>query len=119
MNFEFSSDQRLLRDIARKFLEAQESIKKAREVMEGDHSYDETLWKSVIEMGWTATTIPEEFDGLGLGYLELCVIAEELGRSLAPTPFSSSIYLATEAILNYGTKEQKQNYLPKLKKMSS
>ena len=114
MNFEFSSDQRLLRDIARKFLEAQESIKKAREVMEGDHSYDETLWKSVIEMGWTATTIPEEFDGLGLGYLELCVIAEELGRSLAPTPFSSSIYLATEAILNYGTKEQKQNYLPKL-----
>ena len=114
MNFEFSSDQRLLRDIARKFLEAQESIKKAREVMEGDHSYDETLWKSVIEMGWTATTIPEEFDGLGLGYLELCVIAEELGRSLAPTPFSSSIYLATEAILNHGTKEQKQNYLPKL-----
>ena len=114
MNFEFSSDQRLLRDIARKFLEGQESIKKAREVMEGDHSYDETLWKSVIEMGWTATTIPEEFDGLGLGYLELCVIAEELGRSLAPTPFSSSIYLATEAILNHGTKEQKQNYLPKL-----
>ena len=114
MNFEFSSDQRLLRDIARKFLEGQEAIKKAREVMEGDHSYDETLWKSVIEMGWTATTIPEEFDGLGLGYLELCVIAEELGRSLAPTPFSSSIYLATEAILNHGTKEQKQNYLPKL-----
>ena len=114
MNFEFSSDQRLLRDIARKFLEGQESIKKAREVMEGDHSYDETLWKSVIEMGWTATTIPDEFDGRGLGYLELCVIAEELGRSLAPTPFSSSIYLATEAILNYGTKEQKQNYLPKL-----
>jgi alkylation response protein AidB-like acyl-CoA dehydrogenase len=114
MNFEFSSDQMLLRDQARKFLEGQESIKKAREVIEGDHSYDETLWKSVIEMGWTATTIPEEFDGLGLGYLELCVIAEELGRSLAPTPFSSSIYLATEAILNHGTKEQKQNYLPKL-----
>ena len=114
MNFEFSSDQILLRDQARKFLEGQESIKKAREVLEGDQSYDETLWKSVIEMGWTATTIPEEFDGLGLGYLELCVIAEELGRSLAPTPFSSSIYLATEAILNHGTKEQKQNYLPKL-----
>ena len=114
MNFEFSSDQMLLRDQARKFLEGQESIKKAREVLEGDQSYDETLWKSVIEMGWTATTIPEEFDGLGLGYLELCVIAEELGRSLAPTPFSSSIYLATEAILNHGTKEQKQNYLPKL-----
>merc|ERR1711965_1064587 len=53
-------------------------------------------------MGFTATAIPEEYGGLGLGYLELCVIAEELGRSLAPTPFSSSVYLASEAILNYG-----------------
>ena len=114
MNFEFSSDQMLLKDQARKFLEGEESIKKAREVLEGNQTHINELWKSVIEMGWTATTIPEEFDGLGLGYLELCVIAEELGRSLAPTPFSSSVYLATEALLNHGSKEQQQNYLPKL-----
>ena len=57
------------------------------------------LWSQVAEMGFTATAIPEEYGGLGLGYLELCVIAEELGRSLAPTPFSSSVYLATESIL--------------------
>jgi acyl-CoA dehydrogenase len=114
MNFEFSSDQMLLRDQARKFLENEESVKKAREVLEGDQTHDESLWRSVVEMGWTATTIPEEFDGLGLGYLELCVIAEELGRSLAPTPFSSSVYLATEALINQGSKEQHQKYLPKL-----
>ncbi|GIS51714.1 MAG: hypothetical protein Ct9H90mP27_2050 [Gammaproteobacteria bacterium] len=42
------------------------------------------------EMGWTATVIPEEFGGLGLSYLELSVIAEELGRVVAPVPFSSS-----------------------------
>ena len=111
MNFEFSSDQMLLKDQARKFLESEESVKKAREVLEGQQTHDESLWKAVIEMGWTATTIPEEFDGLGLGYLELCVIAEELGRSLAPTPFSSSVYLATEALINLGSKEQKQNYI--------
>ena len=114
MNFEFSSDQMLLRDQARKFLENEESVKKAREVLEGDQTHDESLWRSVVEMGWTATTIPEEFDGLGLGYLELCVIAEELGRSLAPTPFSSSVYLATEALINQGSKEQHQKCLPKL-----
>tara|TARA_B110000196_G_scaffold305632_1_gene303434 strand:+ start:350 stop:1462 length:1113 start_codon:yes stop_codon:yes gene_type:complete len=114
MNFEFSSDQMLLRDQARKFLENEESVKKAREVLEGDQTHDESLWRSVVEMGWTATTIPEEFDGLGLGYLELCVIAEELGRSLAPTPFSSSVYLATEALINQGSKEQHRKYLPKL-----
>ena len=114
MNFEFSSDQMLLKDQARKFLEGEESLKKARTILEGELSYDESLWNSVVEMGWTATTIPEEFNGLGLGYLELCVIAEELGRSLAPIPFSSSVYLATESILATASKEQKQKYLPKL-----
>ena len=114
MNFEFSSDQILLKDQARKFLEGEEALKKAREVLENDTLYDENLWKSIIEMGWTATTIPEEFDGLGLGYLELCVIAEELGRSLAPTPLSSSVYLATEALVRLGSPEQQKTYLPKL-----
>ena len=90
MNFEFSADQIQLKDIARKFLEKEDSVKRARAVLEGEASYDEELWKLIAEMGFTATAIPEEYDGLGLGYLELCVIAEELGRCLAPTPFSSS-----------------------------
>jgi len=68
----------------------------------------------MVDLGWTATTIPETHGGLGLSYLELCVLAEELGRSLAPTPFSSSVYLATEAILAYGTEAQKAQYLPRL-----
>jgi alkylation response protein AidB-like acyl-CoA dehydrogenase len=63
-------------------------------------------------MGWTGTAIPEEYGGLGLGMLELCVIAEELGRSLAPTPFSSSIYLFAEFIKNYGSEDQKKKFLP-------
>ena len=87
MNFEFSADQMQLKDIARKFLEKEESVKRARNVLEGEESFDEDLWSQIIEMGFTATAIPEEYGGLGLGYLELCVIAEELGRSLAPTPF--------------------------------
>mgnify|MGYP005630976687 FL=1 len=114
MNFEFSADQMQLKDIARKFLEKEESVKRARNVLEGEASYDEDLWSQIIEMGFTATSIPEEYGGLGLGYLELCVIAEELGRSLAPTPFSSSVYLASEAVLNFGDDSTKQVYLPAL-----
>ena len=114
MNFEFSADQMQLKDIARKFLEKEESVKRARNVLEGEASYDEDLWSKIIEMGFTATSIPEEYGGLGLGYLELCVIAEELGRSLAPTPFSSSVYLASEAVLNFGDDSTKQVYLPAL-----
>ena len=114
MNFEFSADQMQLKDIARKFLEKEESVKRARNVLEGEASYDEDLWSQIIEMGFTATSIPEEYGGLGLGYLELCVIAEELGRSLAPTPFSSSVYLASEAVINFGDDSTKQVYLPAL-----
>ena len=114
MNFEFSAEQIQLKDIARKFLEKEDSVKRARTVLEGETSYDEELWKLIAEMGFTATAIPEKYDGLGLGYLELCVIAEELGRSLAPTPFSPSVYLATEFLLKLGSEEVKQNYLPKL-----
>ncbi len=65
-------------------------------------------------MGWTGIRIPEEYEGLGLGHLELCVVAEELGRSLAPVPFSSSVYLFTEAIIKYASEEIKQEILPKL-----
>ena len=114
MNFEFSADQMQLKDIARKFLEKEESVKRARKVLEGEESFDQDLWAQIIEMGFTSTAIPEEYGGLGLGYLELCVIAEELGRSLAPTPFSSSVYLASEAILNFGDESQKQSFLPGL-----
>ena len=66
------------------------------------------------EMGWTATTIPEEYGGLGMSHLELVVIAEELGRACAPVPFSSTVYLAAEAIMSLGTEAQKQAWLPKL-----
>ena len=76
--------------------------------------YDAALWKQIAEMGWMGTAIPEEFGGLGLGYLELCVIAEELGRALAPVPFSSTVYLFAEALLAAGTDEQKKRLLPKI-----
>lgn len=114
MNFEFSEEQDLLRDQARGFLGDNCSTRVVRDVLEGDAPFDKDLWKKVAEMGWTATVIPEEYGGLGLSYLELVVIAEELGRAMAPIPFSSSVYLATEAILAWGTEEQKVAWLPKL-----
>ena len=114
MNFDFSDDQKMLRDQAHKFLSEKCTTKTVRKVFEGEHGYDKDLWKQIAEMGWHGTAIPEEFGGLGLGYLELCVIAEELGRALAPVPFSSTVYLFAEAILAAGTDEQKKKYRPKI-----
>ena len=113
MNFDFSDDQKLLRDQARKFLFDKCDRKSVRTVLDDDQlHYHKELWSQISEMGWTGTAIPEEYGGLGLGMLELCVIAEELGRSLAPTPFSSSIYLFAEFIKTYGSEDQKKKFLP-------
>ena len=114
MNFEFGDDQLLVRDQARGFLADNCPPDVVRRVLEGDELYAEELWKGIVEMGWTATVIPEEFGGLGLSYLELAVIAEELGRACAPVPFGSSVFLATEALLAAGTQDQKEAWLPKL-----
>ena len=114
MNFDFSDDQKVLRDQARKFLSQHAAPARVRKILETDAPYDVELWKGMAEQGWPGTAIPESHGGAGFGYLELCVIAEELGRSLAPTPFSSSVYLATEAILLAGSDAQKKTWLPKL-----
>src|SRR5262245_53627598 len=65
-------------------------------------------------MGWTGTAMPETYGGAGFGHLELCVIAEELGRSVAPIPFSSTVYLAAEALLLAGSEAQKRKWLPRI-----
>ena len=115
MNFDFSDDQKLLRDQARKFLQDKCDRSVVRSILEDNkQKYSKELWKDICEMGWTGTVIPEEYGGLGLGMLELCVIAEELGRSLAPTPFSSSIYLFAEFVKVYGSEDQKKKYLPRI-----
>ena len=114
MNFDFSSDQKSLREQARKFLSEQASSTRVRRILEGAEPYDAELWRGMGEMGWTGTAIPETLGGAGFGYLELCVIAEELGRSLAPTPFSSTIYLAAEALLLAGSDAQKKRWLPRI-----
>ena len=114
MNFEFSDEQQMLREQARGFLTEHCPSSVVRAVLDGDSDWDAALWARVAEMGWTATVIPEAFGGLGLSYYELAIIAEEMGRSAAPIPFSSSVYLASEAIQRFGTERQKSDWLPKL-----
>lgn len=114
MNFDFSADQKSLREQARKFLGEHASSARVRRILEGAAPYDAELWRGMGEMGWLGTAIPESYGGAGFGYLELCVLAEELGRSLAPTPFSSTIYLAGEALLLAGTDAQKKRWLPRI-----
>lgn len=114
MNFEFSKDQQLIGEQANTFLLNECGSEVVRSILDGDELYDKTLWHKIAELGWLGTVIPEEYGGLGLSYLELAVIAEAMGRALAPVPFSTSVYLASELLMIAGSEQQKQHWLPKL-----
>ena len=115
MNFDFSDDQKFLKSEARKFLDANCTTAKVRKVLDDEKvAYDAALWAAVAGQGWLGAAIPEEHGGLGLGHLELCVIAEELGRVVAPIPFASTVYFLAEAIMLAGSDTQKAALLPKI-----
>ena len=114
VNLDFSDEQKQLRDQVRRFLSEECPPEKVRAVLEGPESYDKALYQGLAEMGVLGAAIPEEYGGVGLSHLELCVVAEELGRALAPVPVSSSIYLAAECLVLAGSEAQKQAWLPKL-----
>ena len=114
MDFDFSPEQRQLKDQARRFLADHCGRSAVRAVLDGPTSFDAALWQGLADQGYLGAAIPEAYGGLGAGYAELCVVAEELGRALAPVPFSSSIGLAAELLLRAGTEAQKQRYLPAL-----
>jgi alkylation response protein AidB-like acyl-CoA dehydrogenase len=114
MNFDFSEEQKLLQKTARDYLADPPPLALVRQILESPTPCSTDLWKGAAEMGWLGTAVPEEYGGAGFGYLELAVIAEEIGRALAPIPFSSSVYLATEALLLAGKADQKNRFLPRL-----
>lgn len=114
MNFDFSDDEKMVRDEAARYLRDNCGPGVARSILEGAEPYSSNVWRGLSEMGLPGTAIPEEYGGVGAGYPTLCLVAEQLGRHLAPVPFSSSIYLAAEALLVFGTEQQKQTWLPKL-----
>ncbi|KCZ94246.1 acyl-CoA dehydrogenase family protein [Hyphomonas johnsonii] len=108
MNFDFSEDQEMLRKEVRKFLEARCPLTRARKVLDdSEASFDVELWEELVGQGWTALSIPEQFGGLGMSRTDLCVLAEELGRVLAPVPFASTVYILAEALMIAGDGVQK------------
>jgi alkylation response protein AidB-like acyl-CoA dehydrogenase len=113
MNFDLSDDAKTLKDAARKFLDARAGPAAARKVMNAGSTHDAALWAEVVEQGWPAARVPEALGGLGLGADEACVLAEEIGRSLAPVPLMSTLG-AIEALLIAGNEAQQARWLPGL-----
>lgn len=114
MDFGFSEDQELLRDSARKFLDAECPTTFVRKMMEDDSAHATELWKKAAGLGWMGILIPEENGGIGGSFLDLVVVMEEMGRSLMPGPFLSTVLLGGTAVLAGGSADQKAAILPKV-----
>jgi len=110
VELEFSDEQQELRSTARSFLEQECPITLVRSVVEKGAPADE-LWSQMVELGWPALTVPVAYDGLGLGFVELAVLVEELGRVVAPGPFLATVTQFVPAVRHGGTAEQQARFL--------
>ena len=114
MDIGFSEEQELLRDTARKFLDAQCPTKFVREMMATEAAVTEAFWRQLAENGWLGITYAEEDGGAGLGLLDLVVLMEELGRAVMPGPFPATVLLGGAVIAEAGSPAQRQEWLPRI-----
>ena len=114
MNFGFNEEQELLRSTARKFFDNECASETVRKLMDGPEGMTPALWKKIAEQGWTGLIFPDEHGGMGLGFVDLVVLMEEMGRSVVPGPFFSTVLLGGLAIREAGTDAQKKAWLPKI-----
>jgi alkylation response protein AidB-like acyl-CoA dehydrogenase len=112
VNFDYDSEQNDLRDAVRGLLARAYSDSEARRaVVKADPGFDEKTWSRLAEMGLLGLPFAEEDGGMGAGPVEVAIVAEEIGRVLAPEPFIETVVLAGGLVAAVGTAEQKGEVL--------
>ena len=114
MDLGLSEEQGLLKNAARDFLEKECPDTFVREMEEDERGYTPEFWQMMAKQGWQGIIIPEQYGGTGMTFTDLIVLLEEFGRALVPGPFISTVVLGAMPILEAGTEEQKQQFLPKI-----
>jgi len=114
MDFGFSEEQEMLRSSARDFLTKEAPMTFVRAMMEDEVGFTGELWKKMAELGWMGLVLPEQYGGSGLDFVDLVVVLEEMGRTVLPGPFFSTVALGGVGILEGGSDALKQELLPKL-----
>jgi alkylation response protein AidB-like acyl-CoA dehydrogenase len=114
VDIKLNEDQVEIARQARRFCEKESPMNYVRAMFEDDRGFTDEFWNKMVEMGWTAMRIPEEYDGLGMDLLDLALVLEEMGRAVVPGPFFSTVLLAAEAIIEAGNDAQKKHYLSEI-----
>ena len=114
MDLGLDEAQQMLKNSARAFLEAECPDTYVREMEEDERGYTPELWQKMAEQGWLGLILPEQYGGVGLTFLDLAILLEEMGRAMLPGPFFSTAVMAGMTILDAGSESQKQELLPRI-----
>lgn len=115
MQFSFTEGQQLIRDTARGFLDERATSDRIRAAWALEVGFDAAMWHELAaDLGWAGIAIPERYGGMGLGWVELALLQQELGRRIVPSPFFSTVCLAAPLILECGSEAQKSCWLPRI-----
>jgi alkylation response protein AidB-like acyl-CoA dehydrogenase len=114
MSGAFTAEHEEIRRYVRQWLDERASIDVVRDLMETEAGSDPGHWAELAELGWLGMAVDEELGGAGQGFMEMAVVAEEMGRSLFPSPFLSTVVMGSTLVAAIGTGEQKQALLPEI-----
>jgi len=110
----FTEEQDMLKRSARNFVENECPPEYVREMWENEKGITDEVWNKMAELGWMGLLVPEEYDGMGMSFMDIAVVFEEMGRGPMPGPFFSSVILGGETIRLAGSEEQKKTIFPNL-----
>jgi alkylation response protein AidB-like acyl-CoA dehydrogenase len=114
MDFGFSEEQEMLRKSARDFLAKEAPMTYVRQMMEDERGFRDEQWRKMAELGWMGLILPEAHGGSGLDFVDMVVVLEEMGRTVLPGPFFSTVILGGVALGEGGSAAQKEELLPRL-----
>ena len=112
MDLALTENQQMLKTAARDFIEKEYPWQKVRDIQESETGFSQETWRQVTKLGWPGLPFPEAYGGTAGDMLDAAVLLEEIGRGLLPTPFTSTVILCGLPILEFGTAEQRDDFLP-------
>lgn len=111
MDLGLNETQQMLRTSAREFLEAECPTSYVRDMERDERGYTPQFWDKLAGLGWLGLVFPERYGGSELGFVELAILLEEMGRVLLPGPYFSTVLMAGMTIAEAGSDDQKREYL--------
>lgn len=114
MDFAFTEEQTAIRDLARQILEAEATVERVKVAEARADWRDEALWKQLAEVNLLGIAVPEAHGGMGMGFADLCVLLEEVGRVVAPGPWLATLVQGALPVAEFGTDDQQKDWLPRV-----